>query len=151
MSPLTFSILKPAPKYMVDNERNTFKAAPDKGILNGPVTGPIQMSSLKTAHATRMLHKRDGGDFWIDEIQHGKVSGIWHAIIALVRSKIITSYRYHTPLAITVFIAMSRTTGPSGTVLRMIRQPLTELRQMVLAVVSCVDLLLLQERWFTSQ
>lgn len=61
---------------MVDNERNTFQAAPDKGILNGPVTGPIEMSSLKSGHhATTKLVKRAGGDFWIDEIQHGKVSG----------------------------------------------------------------------------
>lgn len=59
-----------APKYMVDNQRNTFKAAPDKGILNGPVTGPIQMSSLKAAHHA----KRQIADFWIDEVQHGQVS-----------------------------------------------------------------------------
>lgn len=60
---------------MVDNERNTFNAAPDKGILNGPVTGPIKMSSLKaTAHVKRLQRREETGDFWIDEIQHGQVS-----------------------------------------------------------------------------
>lgn len=82
-SPLTFLgyYPQPAPKYMVDNERNTFQAAPDRGILNGPVTGPIEMSSLKSSgHATTKLDKRAGGDFWIDEIEHGKVS--WKQTLA---------------------------------------------------------------------
>lgn len=69
-----FSPTQPAPKYMVDNERNTFNAAPDKGILNGPVTGPIKMSSLKAkAHVKRLQRREETGEFWIDEIQHGQV------------------------------------------------------------------------------
>lgn len=70
-----FPPTQPAPKYMVDNERNTFNAAPDKGILNGPVTGPIKMSSLRaTAHVKRLQKREETGDFWIDKIQHGQVS-----------------------------------------------------------------------------
>ena len=71
---------QPAPKYMVDNHRNTFGAAPDKGILNGPVTSPIDMTSLKSPRAGR-LKKKQSSVFWMDEIKHGQVSGIRPAII----------------------------------------------------------------------
>lgn len=72
---------------MVDNEQNTFNAAPDKGILNGPVTGPIKMSFLKAAAHAKKLQKRETSDFWIDELQHGMLVEPWRACYFLLGSK----------------------------------------------------------------
>lgn len=83
----------PAPAYMQDNQGNPHGAAPDKGILLGPVVEPLSPAVERILHgngkislpplsiienATSMLEGRNGllekrSDYWLADIAHGKM------------------------------------------------------------------------------
>ncbi|RYO84413.1 hypothetical protein DL764_009338 [Monosporascus ibericus] len=68
-----------APEYMVDNTRNTFGVAPDKGTLDKPVTEPEEQFRLMENNPHQNPNqsdvpgviKRQGGGFWYENIKHG--------------------------------------------------------------------------------
>ncbi|RYP82595.1 hypothetical protein DL769_001589 [Monosporascus sp. CRB-8-3] len=67
------------PEYMVDNTRNTFGVAPDKGTLDKPVTEPEEQFRLMENNPHQNQNqsdvsgviKRQGGGFWYQNIKHG--------------------------------------------------------------------------------
>ncbi|KAI4868890.1 glycoside hydrolase family 55 protein [Hypoxylon rubiginosum] len=57
---------------MVDNTRNTFGVAPDKGTLNKPITDSEQQIELMESNNNQSNPtKRQGGGYWYQDIKHG--------------------------------------------------------------------------------
>jgi hypothetical protein len=68
---------------MVDNRHNFFGHAPDKGIMNGPITSDQQLNSYIALNKTETennstVHSRDSsaaqaGAYWMADITLGQV------------------------------------------------------------------------------
>jgi len=62
---------------MVDNRKNYFGVAPDKGFLNGPIASFQNQTEFHEQNAS--YHKSHGkrqatGTYWMETITHGQVS-----------------------------------------------------------------------------
>ncbi len=62
---------------MVNNQGNQFGAAPDKGVLNGPVTTSANATQIlletPELHNRSTLQVRQAGSYWLPDVTHGKV------------------------------------------------------------------------------
>ena len=77
------------PAYMVNNEGNTFGAAPDKGVLNGPVTSVFNDLNTTIGNLTNNLEnvlKRRASGYWLAELGgQGQVK----LIFPTIRTKVL--------------------------------------------------------------
>lgn len=85
----------PPPSYMVDNQGNTFGAAPDKGVLNGPVTSIFNDLNRTISNVTDAAGKTL--DHTLNSVLNRRASGYWLAEMGdqgqvQSRSKPQTSY-----------------------------------------------------------
>ncbi|THZ35414.1 pectin lyase-like protein [Aureobasidium pullulans] len=67
----------PPPSYMVDNQGNTFGAAPDKGVLNGPVTSIFNDLNRTISNVTDAAGKTL--DHTLNSVLNRRASGYWLA------------------------------------------------------------------------
>jgi hypothetical protein len=91
---------------MVDNQHNYFGAAPDKGILNGPVTVAANVSEILITtpelHNGTLSARDNSDDFWLSSIPHGKAST---SDSPPPKEKLLTYHRCPTPIVHTNSIA----------------------------------------------
>ena len=114
---------RPVPKYMVDNERNTYGAAPDRNIINGPNVSVNFLQAVGNSTA-RSIGKRQGGSFWVADVQHGQSPFAADAANYKIYRNVKVSHMF--PASLSIHLTNDdRTTVLLATAARMIQKPST--------------------------